>query len=282
MKIRLLAVIVVLAGVNAVATAQVAGKAAREAAEKVFQKFGKEAAELGLEETRFALRLEKLAAEHGEQAYLAAEKAGPKAVTLAEQAGKDADVVLALSTKHGDQAVRVLSEARPAALIAKYGQEAGEALIRHGGAAEDLIEKYGQDAVQAIKGLGTQEARQLAMMSQSGDLAAAGRPKDLLKVVGQYGDRGMQFIWKHKGALAVAAILASFLSDPQPYIDGVKELASNVVDSAGSHLVEPITKNTNWTWIITLVILLLAAGMGLAYLLRHRRELRTEGKQHGR
>lgn len=57
----------------------------------------------------------------------------------------------------------------------------------------------------------------------------------------------MDFIWKNKGPLAVASVLTSFFADPQAYISGAKELIIEPI-------VTPIVKNTNWTLIITSVM----------------------------
>ena len=62
------------------------------------------------------------------------------------------------------------------------------------------------------------------MMGQADELAKLGRTDEVLATVGKYGDRAMDFVWKHKAALATAAVLATFLADPQPYLDGVKDI----------------------------------------------------------
>jgi hypothetical protein len=60
----------------------------------------------------------------------------------------------------------------------------------------------------------------------------------------------MDFIWQNKGALTAAAVLASFLDDPQPYINGVKRL---VIDP----VVSPIVKSVNWTLIVAVALAIL-------------------------
>ena len=56
-----------------------------------------------------------------------------------------------------------------------------------------------------------------------------------------------------KGALTVTTVLGTFLADPQSYISGAKQLIVEPV-------LAPIARNTNWTWIIAgvLVVVLLA------------------------
>jgi uncharacterized membrane protein (DUF106 family) len=58
----------------------------------------------------------------------------------------------------------------------------------------------------------------------------------------------MDFIWKNKGSLAVAAVFGTFLADPQTYISGAKELVVSPV-------IEPIARSTNWTLIIAGVLI---------------------------
>ena len=67
-------------------------------------------------------------------------------------------------------------------------------------------------------------------------------------MIREYGDEAMDFVWKNKGALAVAATLGTFLADPQAYISGAKELIV-------SPIVEPIARSTNWTFIIAGILI---------------------------
>ena len=85
------------------------------------------------------------------------------------------------------------------------------------------------------------------MVTEDGLLNATPRSKELLSVIGRYGDDAMAFVWKNKGPLAVTAVLGTFLADPQTYISGAKELVISPV-------VEPIVRNTNWTLIIAGVL----------------------------
>jgi hypothetical protein len=86
--------------------------------------------------------------------------------------------------------------------------------------------------------VGVENGRRLAAMVDSGELAKIGRGEELLGVVGKFGDRGMDFIYKHRKVLIGAAVLTAFLANPQPYIDGTLELASLV----GENVVKPIVE----------------------------------------
>ncbi|MDI6798162.1 MAG: hypothetical protein QMD09_14540, partial [Desulfatibacillaceae bacterium] len=59
----------------------------------------------------------------------------------------------------------------------------------------------------------------------------------------------MDFIWRNKGALAVAAVLGTFIKDPEVYINGVKSLVAEPV-------AEQVMGGTNWTLIIGIAALI--------------------------
>lgn len=188
-----------LAGLGAVpARADSKAAAAREAAEYVLKKFGKSAAREGTES--LAGRIGAAAARHGDDAIAAVRRVGPKALTLADEAGEQAPKVFRLLSRHGDDAVGWVLE-RPGALrlFGRYGDEAAGALIRHKGLAEPLIEEMGVPAAHALGAVGRQGGRRMAMMAESGELAAIGRHPELMDVIARRGDAAMDFIWRNKG-----------------------------------------------------------------------------------
>lgn len=211
------------------AEAGVTGRAAQELAEFVMKKFGKSAAAEGAE--RLAGRIASAAARHGDDVVSAVRKVGPRAIALADDAGKDAPSVLRLLSHYGDDAARVLGQLRGLALVSRYGDEAAAALIKHKGVAEPLIESFGQPAVRAFGTLGPQAGRRLAILAD--ELPAIGRTPELLDVIARHGDAAMEFVWKHKGVLAGSAALAAFLADPEPYLKGTADLTRVAVDGAG-------------------------------------------------
>jgi hypothetical protein len=62
------------------------------------------------------------------------------------------------------------------------------------------------------------------MMFDNGSLQQIGRNEELLEVIFRYGDRAMEFIWKHRKTLTFATALAAFLKDPEPFLDGIKDI----------------------------------------------------------
>ncbi|MFM8402757.1 MAG: hypothetical protein ACKOAH_33435, partial [Pirellula sp.] len=65
---------------------------------------------------------------------------------------------------------------------------------------------------------------------------------DLLGVVGRYGDRAMDFIWRNKLTLAGGTALAAFVANPEPFLDGTRELVEKSVDSLASNVGKPIAE----------------------------------------
>jgi hypothetical protein len=122
------------------------------------------------------------------------------------------------------------------------------------------------------------------MMHKSGDLAKLGHHEELLDVIERYGDRAMDFVWKNKGKLAVAAVMVSFLANPEPYINGVKDLAeagidgaanvaSTAVEAAGKSAAQTageVAARTNWTVVFITAIIV----AGVIFWLRSYRLLR--------
>ncbi|MCA9182487.1 MAG: hypothetical protein KDA51_13570, partial [Planctomycetales bacterium] len=239
----------------------------REAAEQVLRRLGRKA---GVETAETLTRkAEQLLAKYGDDGLRAFRKIGPNTARLAAEAGEHSTLAVRLLGKHGDDAVWVASSEVRLGLVAKHGDEAAAALIRHGSIAEPVIETFGRPAAAAMGRLSGQNARRLSMMARAGAI----RP-ELLDVIARYGDRAMAFVWKNKAALATASVLTAFVADPEPFLDG----AAKLTDQIGEYAVQPvasipgeIARSVDWTR------LCLGAGMLTAVLLvvRQRNKRRT-------
>lgn len=223
------------------ANAGTASTAVRETAEFIVSKFGRGVAGQSVEEVTEATA--KAVARHGNDALPLLRKSGHAGFTALDEAGSKAPEVIKLFARRGDEAIWVISEPKKLAIFIKHGDSAADALLKHPGIADNLIGGYGDEAVGVLNNISRQSAQRLSMVADDGLLTATGQSAKLLPVVRSYGDEAMDFIWKNKGSLAVASVLASFLAEPQVYISGAKEL---VVDPIAT----PIAKNTNWTLII--------------------------------
>lgn len=242
------------------AQAQVKARAAREAAELLFERFG---AKVGRSVPELAARIEGLAARYGDEAIVAMRKGGPSAFGLVEAAGADGAKAVRVLAVHGEQgASRVLS--RPTAMkqFLQHGDEAANVLVRHPGVAEPLLEKGGAQAVKALGSIDPRNGRRLAMLME-GEMANAGRHPELLGVVAKHGDGAVNFLWQNKGTLAGGAALAAFLADPEPFLSGTRDIAS----VAGETVVKPVVGGvfTLLNIAIGVVGVLLLAVVGLAY-----------------
>ena len=214
------------------------GTSLKETAEFIMSKFGKGTAGQTVEEITVATT--KAVTRYGDDALPLVRKLGHTGFTALEAAGDKASDVIKLYARKGDEAIWIISEPKKLAIFVKHGDSAADALLKHPSIADNLISQYGDDAVGALNKLSRQSAQRLAIVSDDGLLTTTSRSSELLQVVRRYGDEAMDFIWKNKGSLAVASVLATFLADPQTYISGTKEL---IVDP----IVSPIVKSINWT-----------------------------------
>ena len=252
------------------ASAQGRGQAARAAAEFIMERFGRPAAREGIEV--LARRIESAAARYGEEAIVAARKVGPQFFKVVEGAGINGGKAVRIMAEHGEPGVAwVLSRPKGMQLLLEHGEEAAAALVRHpGGIAEPVIEQFGTPAVRALQAVGPQGGRRLAMMLSEGELAKIGRTPEVLGVVAQYGDRAMDFIFKHRFLLAGGATLGVFLANPEPFLNGVRDItqiaAENVIKPLAEvpgKVAQEAASRINWT-LIALVCLVLGAGIVVA------------------
>lgn len=226
------------------ALAGVATSAAREAAKQVMHVFrkevGKETAETLTE------KIIILSAKHGDDAVIAVKKIGPKTFQLVEKAGTQGDDAVKLLAKHGDNAILIIEKPQALNLFSQYGDDVAEAMIKHkGGSAVTFIEKNGIAGAKALKSVDGQNARRL----MSEDFAKLGRTDEYLAVVEKFGNKGSDFIWRNKGALVIGTVATTFLLNPQPFIDGVKKLEGDVIETIGDNILSKLP----WT-LITIIV----------------------------
>ncbi|QJW98492.1 hypothetical protein [Frigoriglobus tundricola] len=257
--IRVMAVVAACLWWAPTAHGQARARAAREAAEMLFEQFG---AKAGRSVPELTARIEGIAARYGDDAIVAMRKGGPSALGLVEAAGADGAKAVRVLAVHGEQgASRVLS--RPTAMkqFLQYGDDAAAVLVRHPGVAEPLVERGGAQAVKALGAVDPRNGRRLAML-MDGELATAGHP-ELLGVVAKHGDTAVNFLWQNKGTLAGGGALAAFLADPEPYLSGARDIAS----VAGESVVKPVVGGVFTLLNVALGVgcVLLMAVIGLAY-----------------
>jgi hypothetical protein len=230
--------------------------AARRAAREIVETFGREAVE------RAEPRVVRLIEEYGDDAVKALRRAGPPAVHALETYGAAGAKILA---RWGDDGVRLLAVEGEAAtsLLAKFGDDAVGFMIKHPGAGRDLLEHFGAQALRAP--LSTESVVTLNRLAAP--IKGSGRAAELFGVIERFGDRACAFLWRNKGTVFATAVLVSFLADPQPYLDGVKQL---VVQPATQAFGE-VARRTNWTAVISAGVLAIVAAAFAAWQIRRRR-----------
>lgn len=234
------------------ANAQVARKAAQEAAEAVMQKFGRQVVKEGT--VSLATRIESSAAKYGEEVLMAVRKVGPEALTVMEGAGTNGAKAAGLLARYGEEGATLVVR-RPTAMaqVIKFGDEAAAALVKHPGIAEPLVERGGASAVRALEAVSQRNGRRVAMLME-GELGAAGTSGALLDVIGKYGDRAAEFVWNNKAALAVGATLTAFVANPEPFLNGAEHLTRAAGESITKPIAEGIATGTNWTLVVLAVL----------------------------
>ena len=220
----------------AAADAGVKSRAIRELAESLANRGGRQASKSQVD--TMARQIETLALHHGDEAVTAVRKVGPDAIELVLQAGKHGDDAVKLLARHGDDAVWIVSRPGALSIFVKYGDDAAEAMIKHRQIAAVLLELFGEPAGRAMIAVNSRNARRLAMLHNGGTLGRMGRTTEVLEVIGRYGNRAAEFVWKHKAALVIATVLAAFLNDPEPFLDGVRDIA----EIASENIARPVAE----------------------------------------
>ena len=247
------------------AEANLTTQAAREVAEQVVKKFGGKSGRLGAETVEsIAGKITQLSAKHGDEAVLAVNKVGPRVFRLAEEAGEHSGDAVRLLARYGDDAVLICERPQCLKLFTQYGDDAARAMIRHGDNAEVLVHQYGKSAVGSLAKIDKQNGRRLMQMNESGELAKIGGADKALGIVEKYGDKGANFIWKNKAALMLATGAVAFYSNPEPFLDGMKELVINggevLVRTVGEEIAKPTIDKMN-----SIVLTLLVVGVSVVF-----------------
>ncbi|MBM3963509.1 MAG: hypothetical protein FJ308_00345 [Planctomycetes bacterium] len=221
---------------------------ARELVEQISKKFTKEVAEEGAD--RLATRLQPLLAKFGTEGSEAITRVGPRAVTLLEEAGEESVVVARMLARHGDDALWAVQNPARRSLIANLGDDAGVSLMRHGTIAENVLAQSGKPSVAALNRLSAQGGRRLAILAEDPSTRSLATNTDVLAIIGKYGDRAMDFVWRNKLALLTGTTLAAFVANPEPFLDGAIQVAEVASTQIAKPIAEEIGKRTEWTWVL--------------------------------
>jgi len=195
-------------------------------------------------------RIDNIAARYGDEGMLAIQKTGQRGLELLENAGAAAPKMVKLFADYGTKAVWIASKPKSMAIFIRHGDDAATAMMKYQNLAIDLISAHGKPAAMALNRLGPKNARRMAMLQQDGTWQKIGRTDELLENITKWGDTAMDFIWRHRGKLATAAVLSAFLANPEPYLNGVLELTDRVSGHTIKPLVEKVASSVNWNlWV---------------------------------
>ena len=177
---------------------------------------------------------------YGDDAARALRVGGAAALPALEAHGAAAARFFA---RFGDDGARLLAAEGDTvvALFAKHGDEAVTFMLKHPGVGRDLVEAFGTQAARAQL-----TTNSVVLLNRLGEpVRASGRAAEIFGVVERFGDRACAFLWRNKGAVFGAALLAAFLADPEPYIDGAKQLIIEPMAGAA----RDVASRTDWTWV---------------------------------
>ena len=224
----------------------------RETAEHLLRRFGVELGEETLE--TLSAKIGRYGSKYGDDAVEAIQTVGPKAFKLIDDAGENAPAVVQLLKRHGNAGVWVASSPRKLAIFVKYGDDAAGAMMKHPGVAAPVVEEFGSAGARALRSVSGQNGRRIAMMADDGSLAAAGNAEGILDVIARYGDRAADWVWRNKGALAIATVAAAFVADPEPFLDGVVEIARVGGETIVRPVAEKAAEQINWNMIVVVAV----------------------------
>jgi len=231
---------------------QTRSQVAREAAEFLISRFSDDVAKETV--STLTKKISSYVVKYGDEAVDAIKAVGPRGFKLIDEAGENGSAVVKLLSRHGNEAVWVVSKKNGLAIFVKYGDEAVEAMIKHPGVAGQVIEELGVPAAKALKVVDGQNARRIAMMTEDGALNAAGKSEELLGVISRFGDRAADWIWKNKAGLAVVSIATAFVANPEPFIEGSVEVVKSGLEFVVRPVAEKAAGSINWNLIVLVIL----------------------------
>ena len=120
---------------------------------------------------------------------------------------------------------------------ARHVDDAARAVMPHLNVGMTRV-PLARSSSRAMAALAPRNTRRLAMLAEDGTLARSGRWGELVAVIERHGDRAMDFVWRHKGALAVTTVLGAFLAEPEAFLGGGRELIGGAAREATQPLAD--------------------------------------------
>lgn len=229
------------------------GKLAREIAGELAEQTGRKASREFIETT--SVQLEKIASKCGNEALDVIEKNGLAAFRVFQAAGDDAGPYLVNAIRaYGDDAIRIAQTTAGRTVLRSGSETAIRAVARHTDATIPLIRQYGDNCARALTQISPANGRRLIQMVDEESLKS-GDFQSLMGTIEKYGDKAMDFIWRHRKVLTSATLLTAFVNDPEPYLNGIKQLAE-VAASPMKQFFKEAAESINWNLWVGIVILM--------------------------
>lgn len=241
---------VVMSDVVFASVANTSIKVFREVAEQLIREGAEETSEELVEAT--TKQLAKIAARMGDDAIVVIQRYGRSSYRLLNDLSDDAGRQLVKSIRvYGDDAIRVGQTSAGRAILRSGDDIAIRAVAKYSDVAIPVIRKYGDDCARVLTDLSPQQGRRMIQLANE-EYFKPNQFDQLVGVVGEYGDRAMDFIWRNKKVLLAVGVFSAFVSNPEPYLSELTDITEVVVGP----VVDGIAKGVNWNlWIGVLLVL---------------------------
>jgi hypothetical protein len=124
-------------------------------------------------------------------------------------------------------------------VVRQAGKDVGALAAKFGArVTTPVVGKFGDDGARALASLSTTGGERLASIAD--ELASSGRGKDWMKLIAARGDEVMEWLWKHKGSVAIGTAATAVALQPEEFLRASEHVATAVLDSAGKHVFEPL------------------------------------------
>lgn len=104
--------------------------------------------------------------------------------------------------------------------------------------ATPLLDDLGVGGARALQKLSPAGTQKLAAVSA--DLAKSPHRKQWLEVIAQHGDNAVNWLWKHKGGVAVGVGASVVLLQPAEFLKTTGQVVEATIDATATQLVKPV------------------------------------------
>ncbi len=213
--VSLCCIVCLLLGMPGVAQGGIMSAAAREAMERISAKVAQEGTEAAAKKT---------------------------ARELLEKAARSIPEIAEYVKKFGDDAYYLVEKPARVKLCAQFGDDAAEALVKNGRAAEEMLTRFPtQECAAGMKNLSREEARQVAGWVSRGEVNPANASKF------------WSFVSRHpRFSLASAAALTAFVGVPGMFSNAMQLLCTMIEHPVASVFILLLLGGLvwwGWTWL---------------------------------